>query len=329
MILQSLDELEKDLKARKISRCYVILGAEKYLCHQALRLLKSGLITPDAAAFNCTELSGEYDSIEDIIAALNTFPMMSPLRLVVISDAAKMDREAQERLVEYLESPCSKSVLILDADDLDRRKEFFRALKESACILDFQKLKAAELENWVAKYIAKQGYKISAASIKKFVDLAGSDLQAVVNELGKLLLFLGPRLNISDADIESLISGSRQHGIFELTTAIGQNDRISSLKHLNSLLDAGEEPLMILTMLARHFRQVLIAKEILNRGGSSREAADAAQVPVFLIEKFMGQARKVRTEEAQKMFLRLAEADWRLKSSNVNKKVLLEILLCL
>jgi DNA polymerase III subunit delta len=329
LILQSLDALEKDLKAHKIFRCYAILGPEKYFCRQAIHLLKRGLISPEAATFNCTELSGESDPIEDVIAALNTFPMMSPLRLVVVSDAAKMGKEAQKRLAEYLENPCDKSVLILEADELDRRKDFFRTLKEVACMLDFQKLKTSELENWVARYASNRGYKISPSSVKRLVDLAGSDLQTVVNELEKLLLFLGSKVSISDADIETSIIGSRQHGIFELTTAIGLNDRIGALIHLNSLLDAGEEPLMVLSMLARHFRQVLVAKEVLSRGGSSREAADAAQIPGFLIEKFLGQIRKVSLEDAKKMLLRTAEADLRLKSTNVSRKMLLEILLCL
>lgn len=329
MILQSLDALEKGLKARKTFCSYVILGPEKYFCCEALRLLKQGLIASEAIAFNYTELSGESDSIEDIIAALNTFPMMSPLRLVYVSNAAKMVKEAQERLIDYLGNPCLKSVLVLEADELDRRTGFFKALKELACILDFPKLKNYELERWVAEYVHKRGFNVSPASIKKLVDLAGSDLQTVVNEIEKLLLFSGSRRNISDSDIENLVSRSRQHGIFELTTAIGMRDRIGALIHLNSLLDAGEKPLMILSMLARHFRKVLIAKEILSRGGSPQDAAAAAQIPVFIMDKFLGQLKRVSTEEAEKMFLRLAETDLRFKSSSMSEKILLETLLCL
>jgi DNA polymerase III subunit delta len=327
--LQSLDELEKNLKARKTPACYVILGAEKYFCRQALRILKQGLIAPEAISFNYTELSAESDSIEDIVAALNTFPMMSPWRLVHVPDAAKMGKEAQQRIGEYLEDPCPKSVLILEADEIDRRTSYFKTLRQVACILDFPKLKGYELERWAAGYIQKRGANVSPASIKKLVDLAGSDLQTLVNEIEKLLLFSGSKNSISDSAIANLVSGSRQHGIFELTAAIGKNDRVGALVHLNSLLDAGEEPLMILSMLARHFRQVLIAKEILSRGGSPQDAAVAAQIPGFLVDEFIGQIKKIRAEEAEKMFLRLAEADLRFKSSGMSKRILLETLLCL
>lgn len=329
MILQSLDALEKILKAPKSFHLYVILGPEKYFCRQALQILKQGLIAHDAISFNYTELNGESDSVDNIIAALNTFPMLSPLRLVYVSDAGKMGKEAQERLIEYLANPCVKSVLVLEADEIDRRTGFFRTLKEVACILDFPKLKGYELEHWATTYIRKRGYNISPAAIKMLIDLAGSDLQTVVNEIEKVLLFSDSRHNVSDSHIAELVGSSRQHGIFELTTAIGAKDRIGALIHLNSLLEGGEEPLMILSMMARHFRQVLIAKDILSRGGSAQDAAAAAQVPGFLTDKFIRQIKKVSSEEAEKMFLRLAEADLRFKSSGMNKKILLEALLCL
>ena len=329
MILKSLDDLERSLKARKTFPCYLILGQERYFCRQALQLLKKCLIASDAIAFNYTELSGEFDSVEDIIASLNTFPMMSPLRLVYVSEAEKMSKEAQQQLIEYIDNPCAKSVLLLEADDLDRRMGFFKALREVACILDFPKLKNFELERWSAGYIRKRGSNASPMAIKRLVDLAGSELQTLVSEIEKLLLFSGSRQSISDSDIENLVGCSRQHGIFELTEAIGMNDRAGALNHLNSLLDAGEKPLMVLSMLARHFRQVLIAKEILSRGGSRQDAASAAQIPGFLVDRFLGQINKMRAEEAEKMLLRLAEADLRFKSSGMSEKILLETLLCL
>jgi DNA polymerase III subunit delta len=328
LILQSLDDLEKSLRANKPYPCYVVLGAEKYFCRQALRLIKRELIAADAIAFNYSELNTESDSIEDIVATLNTFPMMSPWRLVYVPNAAKLEKEAQARVIEYLESPCPKSVLILEVDELDRRTNYFKTLRQVGCILDFPKLKGYELERWAAAYIRKRGSNVSAAAIKRLVDLAGSDLQTLVNEIEKLLLFSDSPNGILNSDIEGLVSASRQHGIFELTAAIGKNDRVSALTHLNSLLDAGEEPLMILTMMVRHFRQILIAKAILSREGSPRDAAMAAQIPAFLVDEFLGQTKKMSGQEAEKMFLRLAEADIRFKSSGMSKKILLETLLC-
>jgi DNA polymerase-3 subunit delta len=328
LILDSLDELETELKAHKISRIYLILGPEQYLCRQALRMIRQKLISPETAAFNYSELNAESDSIENILAAVNTFPMMAPLRIVLLTNLAKLEKEQQERLCKYFANPCSKSVLILSDNELDRRTGLFRVLKEHACILEFPKLKGYELERWAAEHIRKRGLKISSVSIKKLVDLAGSDLQVLVNEIEKLLLFSGKGQSIADSDIDSLVGNSRQHGIFELISALGKNDRIGALKHLNSLLDAGERPLMIVSMMARHLRQVLIAKDILNQGGDMRDVASAAQVPNFLLNDFIGQARRMSAEAAGKMYLRLAESDLRFKSSSISERVLLETLIC-
>jgi DNA polymerase III subunit delta len=329
LILQSLDELERALKSGRSFSCYVILGLEKYFCRLALQLLKQELIARDAIAFNYTELSGESDSVDAIIAALNTFPMMSPLRLVFVSNVAKMGKETHQPLIEYLKNPCPKSVLVIEADELDRRTGFFKTLGQVACILDFPKLKGNELERWTARYIQKGGFKISSASIRKLIDLAGVDLQTLVNEIEKLQVISGSKHTISDLDIENLVGGSRQHGIFELTKAISRNDRVGALIHLNNLLDTGEKPLVILSMLARHYRQVLIAKEVLSQGGSPHDAAAAAQIPGFVAGDFLEQIKKIRREEAERMFLHIAKADLRLKSTGIREKILLETILCL
>ena len=81
-------------------------------------------------------------------------------------------------------------------------------------------------------------------------------------------------------------------------------------------------------MMARHCRQVLIAKDYLAQGANAREIAGAAQIPPFMLDQFLRQASVVDAAKIQAMHLRLAEIDRKLKSTSADGRMLLENLIC-
>ena len=160
------------------------------------------------------------------------------------------------------------------------------------------------------------------------MELAGSDLQTLAGELDKLLLYAWNEKNITDSAIEDLLSTSRQQSIFELIGTMGRRDRNGALRSLANLLSMGEHPLVVVTMMARHCRQVLIAKDGLSQGMNPREIGSAAQIPSFLLDQFLRQARAADLAIVRKMCIRLAEIDRRLKSTSADGRMLLESLIC-
>jgi DNA polymerase III subunit delta len=328
VILQSLEELENDLRANTVRSVYLILGPELYLCQLAINLLKSKSLSPESFAFDFSDFSAGAVSVDQIIEAANIFPMVSRKRMVLVTEADKLKDAEQEELLNALDTLSPRSVLVLFAEDLDHRKRFYKAFREKYCVSEFPKLKDAALEKWAASFIQRQGYRISASGIKKITELAGSDLQTMSGELEKLILFAGKDKSIPDSAVEDLIGGSREQSIFELINAVGRRDRNGALRSLANLLSMGEYPLVIVTMLARHCRQILIAKDGLSKGISAREIGSAAQIPPFLLDQFLRQARAMDSSGVQKMYLTLAEIDRKLKSTSADGRMLLESLIC-
>ncbi|MEJ2109615.1 MAG: DNA polymerase III subunit delta [Acidobacteriota bacterium] len=328
MILQSLEALQKDLETSSARSYYLILGQEQFLCRLACDLIKKRLINPEAAAFDFTSFSIKDASVQKIFETANTFPMLSNRRLVLVTDVEKLPERDHEKFLAHLDSLQSCSMVVLIADELDRRKKFYKALQAGGCIVEFKKLKGASLERWVEAYTKKKGYRISTVLIGKIVNIAGSDLQSMVGELEKLFLFAGKDKTITESAVEDLVRNSRQHGIFELIDAIGKRDRAAALRSLSNLLESGEYPLMIVSMMARHSRQVLIVKECLKRGMNFRDAGRAAQIPPFILDKFVRQAKAIDTGTVSKMHKGLHDIDRMLKSSSVDARTLLEVFIC-
>lgn len=328
MIIQSLEELESELAGEQHRPAYLILGPEHYQCRQAVELLKKALLTPDALAFDYSEFTAGEVAVDEIIEAAKTFPMISRRKTVLVNQVDQFKDSEQDLLIESIGSFSRRTILILIAEELDHRKKFYKTLREQICVAEFPKLKGVALERWSDAYVRKQGYRISSPAIKKIVELAGSDLQNLAMELDKLLLYAGMQKNVPDSAIDDLVRGSRQQSVFELIDAIARRDRSGALRSLSNLSSMGEHPLVIVSMMARHCRQVMIAQEYILRGSPVREIASAAQIPPFLLDQFIRQARSANSDSIQKMFVRLAEVDRLLKSSSADGRMLLENIIC-
>jgi DNA polymerase III subunit delta len=328
VIIQSLEELERELSKAQYKPIYLILGPEHYQCRKAVALLKNALLTPESMAFDYSEFIAGEVPVDEIIVAANTFPMISHRKTVLVNQVEQFNDSEQDLLLESIGSLSHRTILIMMAEGLDHRKRFYRTLRDEVCVAEFAKLKGSALERWSDVYVRKQGYRMSTAAIKKIVELAGSDLQNLAMELDKLLLYAGTQQNVPDVAVDDIVRGSRQQTIFELIDTVARRDRSGALRSLANLLGMGEHPLIIVTMMARHCRQVMITQEHIVRGSPAHEIGRAAQIPPFMLDKFIGQARSADSVSVKKMLVALADIDRRLKSSSADGRMLLEGLVC-
>ena len=322
-----LEELQKELVRGVLHPVYLLLGPEEHLRRRAVELLRKKAVADEGLAFNFSIFEAGSAPMADAVAAANTFPLGSRHRIVVVMGMEALPADEAAVLQAYVEKPQSKTVLLLSAAEMDRRSALYRRLAETAAVVELPKLKAFELERWAEERLRQAGLRISPSAVRKLVDLAGADLDTLSQEVDKLALYCAGQKAIPDSAVDTLVRGSRQRSIFELTRAIGKRDRPQALRVLGSLIEAGEHPLMIVTMLARHFRQVLIAREMTQQGRSPGEIASAAQIPGFLRDEFLGQVRALAPGLAERMYLLLADADRRFKSTSADERMFLERLI--
>jgi DNA polymerase-3 subunit delta len=254
--------------------------------------------------------------------------MMAPRRLVLATQCELVPESERSALLDYLADPSDRCVLVLTAMEFDRRTSFFRTLRSRAHLVEYPRIKGAALERWASEYLRSHGYGAPSSALKRLVEVVGTDLQALANEMDKLMVFAGAEGSITEAAVGELAGAMRQRGIFELTGALGRRDVRAALQVLASLLEAGEAPLMIVTMMARHYRQVLIAKEMLGGRRSPAEISEAAGIPPFVLDEFLRQAKSVDTGTARRLLTTLAEIDRRFKSTNADHRMVLEALIC-
>jgi DNA polymerase-3 subunit delta len=93
---------------------------------------------------------------------------------------------------------------------------------------------------------------------------------------------------------------------------------------LARLLASREEPLRLLALLARHYRQLLAARIELHRGAGEAELAARLGVHPFVAKKLAAQCGRFAGAELESALARLARADLDLKSSRRPADLVLE-----
>ncbi len=330
MQITGIEALKSDLARHGLRPVYALFGPEQYLVRQALVLLKESVVPEGLMQLNYAEFSLPDDPAWEFLAAANTFPMMAPHRMVVVRNVEKIQEEDRNALIGYLNAPAVKTVVVLVGTEIDRRTVLYRTVRDSACAVEFPPLRGEALKHWAGNYVRQSGHTISPACLDKVIELAGSSLETVVHEVDKLLLYAGKSKEVPPGAVDDLVQGSRQHRIFELTDALGARNKPLALKILANLLDADESPIGVAAMMARHFRQILIARDVLEEGRRPQEAADAAQVPAYpnIRDAFLRHLRLMDGKTAARLYGELAALDRRFKSSAGDPRMLLEKLIC-
>jgi DNA polymerase-3 subunit delta len=88
------------------------------------------------------------------------------------------------------------------------------------------------------------------------------------------------------------------------------------------------EPILLLSVIARTFRQMLLAKELMQQQSPPDEIAREIGMPPFRIAEFLTRARKWETPKIEYALKRAAEVDSAIKSSLGKPELQLEYLVC-
>ncbi len=164
------------------------------------------------------------------------------------------------------------SALILTCEVVDERRALFKSIKSRGVVIDCSLGPRRDYDTQMNPDAARARIREAVAGAGKTIDRdaeeyilvrTGLSMRALWSELDKLLLFVGTRTKIRLADVEQVLSGSREAGIFDLTNALSERDAARAVRALRGLLTQRERPEVLIGMLAKEVRNLLLASCIL------------------------------------------------------------------
>lgn len=317
-------ELNRAIEGRSIPPLLFLYGEETFLLDRALQRLRDAAVPADARDFNLNLYHGKESPVEVILDTALTLPVFSSHRLVLVRDAQDLSAASLDAFLPYLADPAPETILVFTADRIDGRKKFFQEFKKRGVLVEFKRLYDNQIPAFVREQAKSTGFALTEDALALFCRRVGNSLQEVSGEVNKLFAYLGERDLADVADVAAVVSDTRVDSIFELTNAIGARKKGEALRLLTRLLAEGTAPLMMLTMMVRHFRQLWQARELLEQGVASKEIARQIGINPYFIDGLVSQSRRFSLARYRQIFMLFLEVDLGLKSSGAHPAAMLE-----
>jgi len=273
---------------------------------------------------------------------------------VLETDAAAMFVKAFEAGIPH------DNIIILLAEAVDKRKRLYKYIEEHGIILDLAVDSGASsaakrdqeslLKDLINSTLKKHGKEIAPDTIPVLLDRVGFHPVAAVMEAEKLALYTGEEKLITREDVDAIIGRTREEALYELTEAVTSGRLEEGLLILAHLQDNGIHGLAILATLRNHIRKLLLVRSLQESGSPTYTKSLTFQNfknsylpklkegreewskllwknhPYGLYMLFR-QATQFRCEDLQDGLKEVLAAEYRLKGSPVESRLIMDSLL--
>jgi len=237
--------------------------------------------------------------------------------------------------------------LLLTAVQVDRRMRLYKLFDELGAVFHLGlerdrsgKVSRENLLEFINRRMRQAGKTMEPQAREMIVQRAASDLRSLSQELEKLFLYAGERAAIRAQDVEVIFTDQGEGWVFDLTRAIGERDPWAALSQLARLISRGEHPLKLLGAIASETRRLLAARQSLDgelrgrwRRGMSypqfQQQVLPQEAPVLTRNPYgdymcLLRAERFSLSELCRYMDGIHDADFRLKSSGVNPRLVME-----
>ncbi|RED64290.1 DNA polymerase III subunit delta [Cohnella phaseoli] len=321
----------------QISSVYVCYGTESYIMNEFIERLQEKLVQPEHREMAIVRFDTGETPVDTVIDEAETLPFLVPSKIVLVRDqvlfaagkeSAKIEHRP-ERLIAYMEQPLESTVLVFTVplEKLDERKKTVKTAKAKDCVVPFAALQPEELLRWIVKRAASQGRTMEADAADELLRRVGTDMRALAAETDKLCLHAGQGGTVSSSAIRELVPMATEQNVFKLTEQLAALRTAEAISLYHELLKQREEPIKLMALLVRQFRNMLYVKELGGQGYSSQQMASQIGLHPYAAKITAEQARKFSMERLAALLGELADLDYAMKSGKIDKTLGLELFL--
>ena len=320
----AIADLWRRLDQGTIDPFYLFYGQETYLVREYTETLTARILGAAPRDFNFDRYAmADRDSLTEALGMARTLPVMAMYRVVVVQDVHEL-RKADWKLLEgYVTSPSDSTALIATSRDGEPKK-FPDFVWKRATAVACAPLDGSNLRGWVAKSVTEAGYRMTDEAIRGLVQDHDPDLRILEREIEKLCTYVGEPGEVSLEDVQAVGQASRQHSLFALSDALGGRQPGPALLEVDHLLNQGEPPLVVMSMIVRHFRLLWTIKQLGIQGQDRYRVAKTLRLPPNVCGTLMSQSRDFSAERLQELYGAALEADLTFKSTNKPPRAILE-----
>lgn len=318
----------------------LFLGPDRFRKRERIRLIGQEL---HVDALDRHEVQAGDLRAGDLAILIREYPALSPLRLVVIDEAQRLDQGCLELLTQHATSTQAVARVILLVDIELGKRQGLGGLTAAAQSEHFPWLSDQELGRWIQRYGATHQKQIAPGLIGRLQRRHGADLAAIGSVLDQLIDWVGGRPQLTEQDLDAFLpdqasgasaAGYRpavvrgrmpvrtsSHGVlgksarsgaanrFALLDAIGRRDGRAALLALHERLMEGSDPLELLGMLVWQLQRWLTTKHLVEAGLSAGQVATRLGLEAWQVHRLLNEVKPRSIEGLREALSRCWEFD--------------------
>lgn len=309
---------------------YLLYGNDKAIIRKEIdNIINNNNISKDSIS----EYSLEETEILDIIEDASTIAMFSSKKAIIVRESklllTKDKVDNIEYLEEYLKNPNQDTYLIfvIDEEKIDTRKKIIKIIEKNGKILEFNKKNITNTNAYIKDYIKSNNYEISEADINYLIKRLSNNLDLIINELDKIMLYKIDDKKITREDIDNLTEANIEEEIFSLTDAIIKKDIPRSIKLYHRFLSDNHDSIAMIALIANQFRFLFQVKRLSNKGKNSDSISKELGVHPYRVKLAIETNYNYTEEDYIKYIYKLATMDEKIKMGEIDKDLALELFL--
>ena len=314
---QVFNQLIQDISAGDIPNVLLLFGEEAFLTDWAEGQLVKRYVTEAAKALDLTKFEPGSLKTDDLIGACETMPMFSERKVVVVSSASDIDKDA-EAYIRTVPDTCLLIIKGVDEKSGKDAKKLSKSLKGVCGVYEFGPISERELKQFIAKRFRAAGKSISPAAaallisncgyMNKEIDYALYNLE---NDIRKMIAYSGSDV-ITEEDVMAGLSDNIEHNVFKM---------------LHEMILSGSNEHRILATIAGQLELMLQARQMSEKGMSKKQISSKLKVHEFRVEKAMKFARRYDERDLVRMLGSAFDTDEKIKSGLLDAGLALEMLI--
>jgi DNA polymerase-3 subunit delta len=297
------------------SPIHLLWGEDEFL----LRDAALQVVGPDATP---REVDGaEWQGGET--ADLATPSLFGERRALVVADCRALPDEALREIGAYLSAPDPEATLVLIATVPERGKAPAALVKLVEPVGSVREVKVArkDLPAWLVYRARMRGVDLAPEGAAALVETLGEEpaaLEQALTQLGSAF----PEQRLTRDQVAQQFRGLGEQHMWDLCDKAFGRDLEGSMRSLRTMLEAREDPLLILGGIASRLRDLLRVRSLPDRMPAADLARAAGLRFDWQARRYREQARRFSLEELVALHGEVVEADRALKSGGAEDVVL-------
>lgn len=317
---------------------YLFYGQGEYLLEESVKKIKKSF-NELLEGINLIKI--DESNVNQLISNIETPCFGFDKKLIIVRNSGLLKKEGKKKnayisglvdkiseyIKENIENIKKDNVIVFIEEEVEKNK-LYKVIEECGKVYNFESEKLPNLIKRVKSIALAYKVQISDVNAKYFIECCGTSLQDIINELRKLIEYVGENGEIQKQDIDVLTTKQIDSVIFDLTDSLGKKDIKKAMEVFYNLIYQKEPVQKILITLYNHFKKLYIVKIAQSSNEDIVEALKLKPNQGFLVSKYRIQAGYFKIGELRRILEELCDLDYKYKVGLIELNVGIEAVLC-